>query len=146
MRIKFSLIALTLVMGVLVSSCKKDPAETKTPEETQIEKLTGTWVLNSGVTNPVTLDGNAPPQDWTGFVLTLGDKSYQSTNAADALVWPANGTWAFGANVNTLVRDDGVDISVTVSDTSLGLRFTYTASGGRFEGIEGVWDFDMVPQ
>ena len=145
MRSRYSLIALTLVMGFLVSSCKEDPAPAKTPEEIQIEKLTGTWVLPTAA-NTVTIDGRDVSAEWSTFVLTLGNKTYQSTNANDANVWPASGTWAFGANINTLVRDDGVDITVTVTDTSLKLQFDYSASGGRLDGIEGNWVFNMVSQ
>jgi hypothetical protein len=149
MRIRLSLIALTLILGVLITGCKKPPPVTKTDEEIQIEKLTGTWVLDPGVTNPVTVDNNNPPQDWTGFTLTLGNKTYQANSSAslgDVLVWPTSGSWAFGTSVSTLVRDDGIDISVSVTDTSLQMQFNYSASGGRLNGIEGFWKFKMVPQ
>jgi len=145
MRIRFSLIALTLVMGVLVSSCKKDNTDTKTEEQKKIEQLAKTWVLAAG-SNLVTIAGTDVTADWANFVLTFGDKTYQTSSADSPLVWPASGTWAFGADLNTLVRDDGVDITIKLSDTSLELQFDYTASGGRFDGIEGNWVFKMVPQ
>ena len=150
MRIRITFIALTLVMGVLVAGCKKTTVTPKTDEELQIEKLTGTWVLDPGVTNPVTVDSNNPPQDWTGFTLTLGNETYQANTSTGTLgdedVWPTNGTWTFGTSVSTLNRNDGIDISVSVTDTSLQLQFEYSASGGRLNGIEGNWVFKMVPQ
>ena len=144
MKIRLSLIALTLVIGVLVSSCKKDPPVTKTDEEVQIEKLTGTWKLQAGA-NAVTVASNDVTADWTGFTLTLGDKTYQTSSSSEPLIWPSNGTWAFGTSVSTLVRDDGVEVTVSVTDTSLQLQFDYSASGGRLNGIEGNWIFKMVP-
>ena len=148
MRIRFSLIALTLIIGVLVSSCKKDPPVTKTDEEIQIEKLTGTWVLDTSEAKPVTVDNNDPPQDWTGFTLTLGDKTYNANTGASlgsVEVWPSgSGTWAFGTGVTSIVRDDGIVISVSVTDTTLELQFDYLP-GGRVTGIEGNWIFKMVP-
>lgn len=145
MRIRLNLIALTLVLGVLVTGCKKPPPVTKTDEELQIEKLTGTWKLQAGA-NAVTIDiTNDVTTNWTGFTLTLGNKTYQTSSSSEALVWPSSGTWDFGTNVTTLVRDDGVEISVSVTDTSLQLQFDYSASGGRLNGIEGNWVFKMEP-
>ncbi|RLD24079.1 MAG: hypothetical protein DRI71_03650 [Bacteroidetes bacterium] len=146
MRIRLNLIALTLILGVVVSSCKEDPPPAKTDEQLQTEKLAKAWVLNTG-SNVVTLDGNDVSLDWTTFELTLGDKTYNSINATFPEVWPSNGTWAFdGADVNTLVRDDGVKISIAVTDTSLQLQFDYSAAGGRLAGVEGSWVFKMVPK
>jgi len=144
MRIRLSLIALTLLMGVIVSSCKEDPKPPKTDEQLQTEKLVGTWVLDAGA-NVVTLDGTDVTADWATFTLALGDKTYQTTNAAFAQVWPASGTWAYGASVSTLVRDDGVEISISVTDTSLQLSFDYTDAGGRLNGVTGNWTFKLVP-
>ena len=149
MRIRISLNALTLIMGIMLNSCKKDTTPTKTDEEIQLEKLIGTWVLDQGITNAVTVDNNNPPQDWTNFTLTLGNKTYQtntSVSLGDDLVWPTSGTWDFGANLTTLARNDGIDITITVTDTSLKLQFDYSSGGGRFAGIEGNWVFNMVPQ
>jgi hypothetical protein len=147
MRIRFSLIALTLVMGVLVSSCKKDNTDTKTAEQKKIEQLSKTWAPGSAtISELVTVDGTDVTADWPNFVLTLGDKTYNSSGADSPLVWPANGTWAFGSDLNTLIRDDGVEITIKLDDTSLELQFDYNASGGRFDGIEGNWIFKMVPQ
>jgi hypothetical protein len=146
MRIRLTLIALTLLMGVLVTGCKKTTVTPKTDEELQIEKLTGTWVLQAG-SSAVTVDiVNDVTTNWPGFTLTLGNKTYQTSSSPEALIWPSSGTWAFGTSVSTLVRDDGVEISVSVTDTSLQLQFDYSASGGRLNGIEGNWVFKMVPQ
>jgi len=148
MRIRLSIIAFTLILGVMINGCKTDPPKTKTDEEIQTDKLTGTWVLETGGTNPaVTIDGNDVSADWSGFTLTLGDKTYQTSSADSPEVWPASGTWAYETNdVSKLIRDDGIEISVSVSDTSLQLQFIYSASGGRLAGIEGPWIFRMVPQ
>jgi len=84
----------------------------------------------------VTLDGNDRSADWAGFTLTLGDKSYTTSSSSAPEVWPASGTWEFGknadnsVNVNVLVRDDGVEIQNSVTESSLTLQFTYTAPGG----------------
>ena len=142
MRIRLTLVALTLVMGVLVTGCKKPPPVTKTDEELQIEKLTGTWKLQAGA-NAVTVASTDVTANWTGFTLTLGNKTYQTSSSSEALIWPSNGTWAFGTNTSTLVRDDGVEITVSVTDTSLQLQFDFSA--GRLNGIEGNWVFRMVP-
>jgi hypothetical protein len=145
MKNRISLIALILFVGALTYSCKEKPPPPKSEEEQQIEKLAKTWVPKSGA-NAITVGGTDVSQNWSGFVLTLGDKTYQSTGADSPQVWPASGTWAFGSDVNTLVRDDGIEMSITVNESSLRLQFDYTVTGGRLSGIEGQWVFDMVPQ
>ena len=63
MRIRLSLIALTLLMGIVIISCKEKTTTPKTAEELQLEKLTGTWVLDpSAPTRPVSVDSNDPAQ------------------------------------------------------------------------------------
>jgi len=145
MRLKFNLIAIIAVGSIILSSCKPTPSPAKTEEELQIEKLSKTWVLAAG-SDAVTQDGTSVTDAWTGFTITLGDKTYQTSSSSSAEVWPANGTWSFGANVNTLVRDDGTSMTVSVTDTSILLQFDYSATGGRLNGIEGSWSFSMVPQ
>ena len=147
MRSRLSLVALAVTM-ILISGCKDKNETTQTEEEKQIAKLTGTWVLQTG-SNAVTVAGNDVSADWASFALTLGDGTYVSASPDSPEVWPLppDRTWAFGAsNLNLLVRDDGIEITVSVTDTSLKLQFDYSASGGRFAGIEGNWVFNMVPQ
>ena len=152
MRIRLSLIALTLLMGVAITSCKEKTTTPKTAEELQIEKLTGTWALDLSAARPVSVDNNDPAQNWTGFTLTLGNKTYNantSANLGNELVWPSGTgrTWAFAPNdVRILDRDDGVEMTVAVTDTSLRLQFDYSDTGGRLNGITGNWVFVMVPQ
>jgi len=143
MKNRIILIALTLMMGVMINSCKKTKVTPKTEEELQIEKLALVWVPKAG-TGAITIDGVDVSTDWANFVLTVTDKAYQTTGSFSTEVWPASGSWAFGADVNTLVRD-GIDVSIAVTDTALRLEFDYTV-GGRLEAIEGKWIFNMVPQ
>lgn len=146
MRIRISIIALTLIMGVMFNSCKKDTTPTKTDEEIKLELLAKTWNVATA-TNSVTIDGRDVTAEWATFILNIGStKTYTSTNATDPLVWPASGTWDFGTTLTSMVRDDGIDITITVTETTLKLQFDYTAGGGRFEGIEGNWVFNMVTQ
>ena len=139
-------------MSVVINSCKKTTTTPKTDEELQIEKLTGTWVLDPSAPRPVSVDNNDPAQDWTGFTLTLGNKTYNANTSAslgDVLVWPSGTgrTWAFAPNdVRILDRDDGVEMTVAVTETSLQLQFDYSDTGGRLNGITGNWVFIMVPQ
>ena len=145
MRIRLSLVALTLIMGMMVIGCDKNTNPQKTEEEKQTEKLSKTWVLASGA-SAVTVTGVDVSANWVDFVLTLGNGTYQSTGADSPEVWPSGGTWAYGADLDILDRNDGVSIAITVTDTSLRMEFDYSTSGGRLNGIDGIWVFNMVPQ
>ncbi len=151
MKTKLNLVLVTLLAVALLNGCKKKEEPTKSDEEIQLEKLSKTWALGTG-SDAVTYEGTPVATDWAGFTLTLGNKTYSSANAFSPDIWPASGSWDFGkntdgsTNVNVMVRDDGTEISIQVTDTSLKLQFTYSATGGRLTGIEGDWVFDMVPQ
>ncbi len=145
MRKSLSLVALTLIAGFFISSCEDDTEPPKSDEELRIEELNGIWVLDAG-SNVVTVAGRDVSADWSGFALTLNEKNYSTSGSDSPEVWPANGTWDFGSDVNKLVRSDGIEISISVTETSLALQFDYSAAGGRLNGIEGTWIFKLVEQ
>ncbi len=108
-------------------------------QQLQLEKLKGTWSSQA-----VTLDGF----DITGFenfTLTIGDKTYQSTNGQG--VWADSGTWDFkGTSIATIVRDDDVEISVNLvndSEMILSFQFIDPNAGGRHSGIGGSFQFSI---
>lgn len=145
MKFRISFLTTVLVLGTLAYSCKEKEKPKKTDEEINTELLSKPWVPQTGA-NATTVAGNDVSDIWAGFVLTMGDESYSSSGADAAEVWPASGSWAFGTDANTLVRSDGVEIAISVSETTLVMKFNYSASGGRLNGIEGDWVFNMVPQ
>ncbi|MEN8248059.1 MAG: hypothetical protein ABFS32_03950 [Bacteroidota bacterium] len=146
MKIRYALIALTLVAGLLINGCKPEPDPGPSEEEQQIEKLSKTWVPAS-TASAITIAGNDVSSDWSTFTLTLGDKTYSSTSANSAEVWPSSGTWDFlsAEELGVMVRDNTTNITITVTDSSLLMEFDYS-TGGRVNGIEGTWRFNMVPQ
>ena len=145
MNSKILILVMGLVFSTVIFSCKKDDPPPKTQEEINTELLSKAWVPQTG-SNTITVAGTDVSDIWSAFVLTLGDKTYSSTGADAVEVWPASGTWAFGADANTLVRNDGIEIAISVTETTLVMKFNYSASGGRLSGIEGDWVFNMVPQ
>jgi uncharacterized protein YndB with AHSA1/START domain len=146
MKTKLTLLAIILVSGALWSSCKKDPPPAKTPEQEQTEKLAKTWILASGAT-AVTINSVDVSEDWASFELTFTDGGYTSTNANAAEVWPGSGTWSFATDdVTTLLRNDGTEITVNVTENALLMQFTYSSTGGRLDGTDGNWVFNMIPK
>lgn len=145
---KKSNIAVAFLLGlVLVIGCKSK----KTPEPSEKEKqttlLSQSWTAKSAA-NSVTLDGTDVTSDWTGFTLTISsDNTYSATSIASGreAVWPTPGTWDFKSDteLSTLLRGDGVEMNVVVDDTNLQLKFTYTTPGGRTNGTDGAWIFNM---
>lgn len=149
----FKIASLVLVLGLVVlGSCKDpDPVEPSATEK-QLALLVNTWKNPS-----VTFNGSSEDSEWTNFTITFSDGGYTTTNISDGrenTVWSSTGSWQFkGAgtdalNVNTLVRDDGVEIAITVSETDLTMSFSYDESiNGRSSGINGLdgnWVFNMT--
>ena len=147
---QLSTLATILLLATLpiTQSCKDPGQGTPTAEEQQIEKLTKTWTVES-----VTFGGSEDrTTDWSGFTLTVtGNQGYSTTNAFSPGPWPASGTWSFAttggtADINKVLRDDGLEIAITVSATSLTMTFTYddtTHQGGRTEAVNGEYVFKM---
>lgn len=146
---KKSNLLLALFIGlVFVIGCKpKGPAE-PSEKEKQTTLLSQSWTVKTAA-NSVTLDGTDVTTDWTGFSLTiLSDGTYTATSVASGreVVWPTPGTWQFQSDteLNTLVRGDGVVITIVVDESTLQLKFTYTTPGGRTNGTDGAWIFNMA--
>jgi hypothetical protein len=148
---KLSSLFVIIFLGslVIVSSCKKStPEPEKSEEEKQIDALSKAWVVNS-----VTLDGTDVTDDWPGFEVTFGNKTYTTANSTNDGVWPNSGSYDFATSngqpdVNTMLRSgkaDPVEILLNVTTTSLGMTFDYdTSTNGRLKGTDGGWVFSMV--
>ena len=143
-----SLIFFTFSLGALMliscgddddASVADDPVE-QTEEEKQLESLSASaWTMSS-----ITLDGADVTTNFSGLVLTIkSDKTY-STNGSYDPVWPSSGSFTFGSDLNTLTRDDGVSMTIAVSETSLTVTFTYADSGGRIDALPGDYVFSFT--
>ena len=129
MKIRISFLATVLVLGTLVYSCKEKPPPPKTDEEINTELLSKAWVPAT-TSSAITVEGTNVSDLWSAFVLTFTDGSYTSSGADAAEVWPASGSWTFKADdANTLVRSDGIEIAISVTETTLVMKFNYSASG-----------------
>lgn len=123
--------------------------------EQQFEKLSGvTWTVNQ-----VTRDGNTVTDEFTNFTIVFSgnlntDKTnvngtYTTTNGGE--VFPS-GTWSFSENsINSLmiriVNSTQYPTQYSVSDTNLQLSFTYSATGGRTQILDGDYTFSLnAPQ
>ncbi|WP_436517117.1 hypothetical protein [Ekhidna sp. To15] len=153
-RLSNLLAALVFASLVIFMSCGgggSDPAPSK--GETQAGKISSNWSVSS-VRDP---DGST--SGWDNFTLRISGTSegsdgiwggdYTVTNVPSGLedVWnPSGGTWKFksASNVGVLVRDDGVEISVTSSDDSSSLDLEFIISGaGRTSSVNGDWLFEL---
>jgi hypothetical protein len=107
------------------------------------------WSLSSATNAGTTRD------EWTGFTLTLSldDDFAGGTYTAsgipaedtDKLVWSTSGTLTASSDLTTLTRNDGIVMTLVVSETALNVSFTVPESGGRVDGFTGAWVFKMVP-
>jgi hypothetical protein len=157
---KIALRVLSLLILVAVSAfymgCKDDDEKKTSEEKQQLDKLLGTWTLQSAN------DGNDRTGDFTNLVLTLsgnyvegGTYNYSFTGTRpDPSPWPPSGTWKFGTNKLTeMIRDpnspDEISMTYTVTDTNLEIKFTVPDGspgwpGGRIKSVTGNWTFNFT--
>jgi hypothetical protein len=134
----FVLIALsTVALGLI--SCKDD-GPGKTDEEKQLEALAKVWTISSA-----TVDGSDVSSNFTGLTVTFTEEGDYSTNGSYGPVWPSSGTFELGTDLNTVVRDDGVTLTIALDNISLTASFNYnTLPGGRTSGILGDYVFQFT--
>jgi hypothetical protein len=136
----FSIAAMTLIScGDDDDSVADDPTE-QTEEEKQLESLSASvWTMSS-----ITLDGADVTTNFSGLVLTINSDKTYSTNGSYDPVWPSSGSFTFGSDIKTLTRDDGVSMTISVSETSLTITLTYADSGGRIDALPGDYVFSFT--
>lgn len=136
---------------IILASCGDDKGNGKTVEEKQLEKLVGTWNLQSA-------NDGTNRTDFVDVVMTLNGTyskngtynfSFSATEWPDLSPWPDNGSWKFDPEdvENTIIRlEDTQEINYALSnnDDQLVFSFNYTGPGffnGRTESVTGNWEF-----
>ena len=142
-----------LLLSTLLISCGEEGdgggggGVTPTPEDPldlQAAILNGNWKVKDA--NSVTKDGTIVDV-FTTMTLNIsgGTKSggnYSTSHSEDSgtEVWPNSGSWTFqNTDKNKVLRNDGVVVSISVTETTL--RTSFTVSGGI---KDGNWVFNFV--
>jgi hypothetical protein len=155
MKLAVRVLSLVVLAGVALFyvSCDNSDSPGKSDQDTQIEKLNGSWTVSSN--DDVTLDGGSTGEDYTGFTLDIDGAagsnviSYTTTGRPETSAWPANGTLAFGTNVSQdLLRDNTLGITYSVTDTELIMEFNYSGDPftARSKNVQGAWRFTFAKQ
>ena len=107
------------------------------------------WSLSSAT------NAGTPRDEWTGFTLKfdldtdLAGGSYTASGIPSDeganLAWSTSGTFAANNDLTVLTRNDGIVMTLVVSETALNVSFTVPESSGRVDGFTGAWVFKMVP-
>ena len=140
---------LIFLISLVSFSCNDDDDSTPTPTpddplDAQATLLNGTWKVKDS--NSVTKDGTIVDV-FTTMSLTItggtkdgGNFTTDHNEDSGTEVWPNSGTWTFqNGDKNKLLRNDGVVMSISVTETTL--RTSFTVSGGI---KDGNWVFDFV--
>ena len=141
---------LILLVSFAIISCGEDgdgggtPTPTPTdPLDAQAALLNGNWKVKDA--NSVTKDGTIVDV-FTTMTLNIsggtkdGGNYSTSHNDSGTEVWPNSGSWTFqGGDKNKLQRNDGVVMSISVTESTL--RTSFTVSGGI---KDGNWVFDFI--
>ena len=142
--------------GIFYASCDGGDDPQKSQEEAQLEKLSGTWNIQS-----VNNDGTDRTDEYPGMTVNFAGTyteggTYNYTSDADSWPsvspWKALDTWKFksGSVTSIVVRQsDMTEINYTLgnSDKTLTLDFSDQGPGfanGRTESVEGNWVFVLT--
>ena len=133
-----------IVLSLLLISCGEDgdgggtptPAPTD-PLDAQAALLNGNWKVKDA--NSVTKDGTIVDV-FTTMTLNIsggtkdgGNYSTSHNEDSGTEVWPNSGSWTFqSGDKNKLQRNDGVVMSISVTESTL--RTSFTVSGGIKDG------------
>ena len=128
-----------------------------------MERLTGDYKKGSSKTWSVTeviFNGSEDrTSTWAGFTITHtttggvgGTHSYSSVNGVSGGPWPSGGSWEFGGtvdnpNINKIIRDDSLEIAITVNDTELTMTFIFDNNihqRGRIAAVNGEYTFTFA--
>jgi len=144
---RFIILAVITFLAIPIGGCSTETIEDPQPDPLQVQLnalLQNGGASWSTVGGTVRKDGFDVSSQFTGFTVTFGEFTYTTQNSVDT-AWPGSGTWQFSNNnPNTILRDDGVLIDVSLSSNFLHLRFTVDGSaGGRVEGIAGEFIFAL---
>ena len=139
---------LIFLISLVSFSCNDDDDSTPTPTpddplDAQATLLNGTWKVKAS--NSVTKDGTIVDV-FTTMSLTItggtkdgGNFTTDHNEDSGTEVWPNSGTWTFqNGDKNKLLRNDGVVMSISVTENTL--RTSFTVSGGIKDG-NWVLDF-----
>lgn len=124
------------------SNSSDDPGPTLSEEEKQVQRLAKTWQPGT-----VNLGPENVSDRFSGFELVLTDDKQYTTNGSlgdfDIDPFDATGSWEFkGGNINTIVRNDGVEMNLIISESSLTLTFSIESPEGKIAGI-GEYQFQL---
>ena len=149
-RIKYTLALAVSILILHLSGCKSDDPSASSPEQLQVDKLTGQW--KAAGESFVSLDNRDASEYFQGFTLVFDSQKNFTTTNGNAPIWPESGTYEFvesngSTNVNQLIRnDDNVMNIIELTESSLKLEFYYDSStpGGRSMSVSGKYYFELV--
>jgi|GEM_PF-4680487 len=151
-KLNYLLSAVVLLAVLVTVGCGTN--EPGPSAEVQVtDMFAKTWTLTSA-----SLD-NDPITDMNGLTLTVNSAFTYSTGGTVARPvhpWPSNGTWEFTTPITEVTgsfqvtRDDGLVIDVTLTETTLILRFIFiegtNLGSGRVEALAGAWSMEFAAQ
>lgn len=152
------LLSLSLLVsaGIFYASCDGGGDPSSSEEETQLNKLKGTWNIQT-----VDNDGADRTDEYPGMTVNFSGTfseggTYNYTSDADSWPsvspWKALDTWKFksGSVASVVVRQSDLtemEYTLSNSDKTLTLEFNYTGPGfanGRTESVTGNWVFVLT--
>jgi len=130
-----SVVIITMLIQLMGCGGKgSDPTPPSAQDGVKAKLTAGKWNMQTAQ-----VDGVDKTATYSGLSVTFTSSGYTATNGKG--LWAASGTWSFvDAEGKKIKREDGTEMAVEVTDTSLKLSFNWTKAtvgGGRVESIAG---------
>lgn len=140
----FLFYTLLFIMLLIFSGCDKDAPELS-DRDALIEALTGTWVVDE--TSYIQINGQDITDLLLGFEIAITSDLTYTTNSDELTLeefpWPTSGSFEISDDLRQFTRNDGLVITLTLSDDELSLDMEFEADentdSGRTEGVKGGW-------
>jgi hypothetical protein len=148
--INYTVTIILLIASMSFTGCKEEGVDPNVAilNEQLVVLMNGSssWVL--GTAGSVMKDNVDVSNQFAGFKLTIGNKTYTTQNSLSH-VWKTSGTWDFQGNNPDLIRRDGsTEVAVSHENNSLTLTFTAAGNpeGGRVNSVSGKYVFKLVSE
>lgn len=132
----------------LTSSCEEIGELDTTSRESFISSIAQTWTVDED--SYISIEDQEITHLLSGFELRINEDLTYSSNSNELTLeefpWPTSGSFELNDELTQLTRDDGLQITLAISDSEDELELNFTAdenTASRLFGAKGGWKCKM---
>lgn len=141
-NVNYYFFCLFFVVAVM-AGCKKDDGGDPSPEDAALTKLQGTWNLTNA-----TRDASNITSQYEDLTIVINNKTLTAQGAPGDSVFPT-GTFNFKEGDSNVIVIDGINVSLSATDTNLRTSFSLDEDGSdasRVAVVQGNYIFTFTKE